>query len=144
MSGSWAGAPVTKLLAASTFLGAFLGAWAPRALAALKLGAPRQVFERGEAWRVVTSMLFCDSLVAAGVSSFLLFRFRVFERQMGSSKFAAFVAMAAAAAAAARVGLVAIPALGAAGLASGPLHVVFGLVPLFFCAGLRREGERAA
>ena len=77
-------------------------------------------------------------VTTAGVTAWLLFRLRLFERQMGTPKFAAFVATSTAVAAAARAALVTVPWLGAAGLASGPWHVVFGLLPLYFCARASR------
>lgn len=133
---SFRGAPLTKVLAYSCFLGPFVGSFISRGLlSTLTLSSSRHVYgPRPEIWRLFTSILTCDALIAAGVSCYLLWKLRLFERQMGSSKFAAFVVSSGLVAVAARGGLVAIPILGAAGLSSGPFHVIFGLMPLYFCA----------
>ena len=129
------GAPITKVIGFSCFLGPLLGTLiSPSALSFFTLSSARQIVgERHDLWRLVTSMLTCDALVAASVSCYLLWNLRLFERQMGSSKFAAFLFTSGICNAAARFGLILIPFLGTAGLASGPFHVIFGLLPLYFC-----------
>ena len=147
MAASWRGAPLTKVLASLLFVGplvSFLGG--ERALAALTLTSSRQVWgARTEPWRLLTSLLTADALLNAGVSYSLLWALRLFERQLGSSKFAAFVASSALAAAASRAALAAVPALGGAGFAAGPFHVMFGLLPLYYseCARGARAPLRA-
>lgn len=128
-------APITKVLVMGCAAASMLCAWVPGAGAALALSAPSQVLSRApELWRLLTSLAFADTAGAAAAACFLLYRFRLFERQMSSSKFGAFVAASTAFAAASRVGLVALPVVGAAGLASGPFHLVFGLLPLYYRA----------
>lgn len=133
------GAPLTKVIALSCFLGPLMGTFvSPSVLAAFTVSSPLQVLgPRYNFWRLVTSMLACEGLVAAGVSCCLLWNLRLFERQMGSSKFAAFLLSSGIFAASARVGLLLIPWVGVTGLASGPFHVIFGLLPLYFCASKR-------
>ena len=143
---SFRGAPLSKVLAYSCFLGPLVGSFVSRGLlSSLTLSSSRHVYgPRPEIWRLFTSILSCDALIAAGVSCYLLWKLRLFERQMGSSKFAAFVVSSGLVAVAARAGLVAIPFLGAAGLSSGPFHVIFGLIPLYFCALLSIASVEAA
>ncbi len=136
------GAPITKIVGFSCFLGPLLGTLiSPSVLSFLTLSSARQIVggERHDFWRLVTSMLTCDALVAASVSCYLLWNLRLFERQMGSSKFAAFLLSSGVFNAAARYGLILIPFLGTTGLASGPFHVIFGLLPLYFCALLLQD-----
>ena len=131
------GAPVTLLLTYTVLGGSFLTNVAgPKLGAALALTSPAQVFAaRPEVWRLLTSsLLLCDDFGAALVASFLLYRLRLFERQMGSSKFAAVVCLGTAVAALARAAFLAAPGLGARGVAAGPFQVVMGLLPLYYCA----------
>jgi membrane associated rhomboid family serine protease len=130
------GAPVTSLLYYTIFGGTFLAGLVPKLGAQLALASPAQLFSaRPEVWRLFTSsLLMCDELGGAIVASFLLYRLRLFERQMGSSKFAAFVCLGTAVDSVARLGFLALPVLGARGVAAGPFQVVMGLMPLFYCA----------
>jgi membrane associated rhomboid family serine protease len=85
-----------------------------------------------QVWRLFTSLLLTESLGECAVSGFLLYTFRLFERQLGSSKFAVFLLLASAVAVAARGALVAlVPETAMHGLASGPYHIIFGLLPLY-------------
>ena len=134
--GGFRGAPVTQLLTYLTLGGTLLSGVIPRLPAALSLARPSQL---PQAWRLLTSsLLLCDDLGAALVAAYLLYRLRLFERQMGSSKFAAFVCLGTAADGLARLAFVALPALGGGGgVASGPFQVVMGLLPLYFRAWRR-------
>jgi membrane associated rhomboid family serine protease len=91
----------------------------------------------GQAWRLFTSQLACESLAEGGVTWFLLYKFRSFERQMGTAKFVAFMICIIAVAAAGRLGLAVLlesrSGGGGAGVASGPYELVFALLVYFFC-----------
>lgn len=94
-----------------------------------------QVLSSLQLWRLFTSLWPSSNLMEGIVSWFLLYRFRLFEREMGSSKFAAFCLLSSVVAMAARAGLLAaVPSTVMRGIASGPYHIIFGLFPLFFHA----------
>jgi membrane associated rhomboid family serine protease len=129
------GAPITKCLCYTVMLGTFFSQLWPKLFDRLSLDAAPAVLRRGELWRLATSsLLLCDNFVAAGVSAYLLYHLRMFERQMGSSKFGAFLTLASLADAGARAAFLLVPGAGAQGVASGPFHVIFGLLPLYFRA----------
>ena len=135
---SFRGAPITLCLCSTLVLGTFLAGSLPKVRQALALESAASVLapHRAELWRLLTSSLFlCDNLVAAGVSAYLLFHLRFFERQLGSSKFGAYVTLSTLADAGARAAFLALPGgVGALGVASGPLHLIFGLLPLYIRA----------
>jgi len=58
----------------------------------LELTNLENLFPGFELWRLITSNLFFSSALEAMCGVYLLYHFRLFERQMGSSKFAAFIA----------------------------------------------------
>jgi hypothetical protein len=130
------GAPITYCLCSTLFLGTLFTSLWERLYAQLSLESAQQVLSyRSELWRLLTSsMLLSDNLIAAGVTCFLLFQLRFFERQMGSSKFGAYVTLFTLLDMASRAGMLAIPGLGEHGVASGPFHLVFGLIPLYIRA----------
>ena len=130
------GAPVTLILAYTVFGGSFFAGLWPKLGGALSLASPAQLLSsRPEVWRLFTSsLLLCDDFGGALVTSYLLYQLRLFERQMGSSKFAAFVCLGTAVDGAARLGFLALPAFGARGVSAGPFQVVMGLLPLYYCA----------
>jgi len=135
---SFRGAPITLCLCSTLVLGTFLAGSLPKVRQALALESAASVLapHRAELWRLLTSSLcLCDNLVAAGVSAYLLFHLRFFERQLGSSKFGAYVTLSTLADAGARAAFLALPGgVGALGVASGPLHLIFGLLPLYIRA----------
>ena len=128
------GAPITKLLSVLCVSLTFLGETVfPRIADRLILSRAASVLKHGEVWRLFTSSLFlCDGLVTALVSAGLLYSLRLFERQMGSSKFAAFIFVGTGLDAASRLAYLTIPGLGLRGVASGPFHIIFSLLPLYF------------
>jgi membrane associated rhomboid family serine protease len=132
------GAPITLCLCSTLVVGTFLAGSIPKVHQALALESAASVLapHRAELWRLLTSSLcLCDNLVAAGVSAYLLFHLRFFERQLGSSKFGAYVTLSTLADMGARAAFLALPGgVGALGVASGPLHLIFGLLPLYFRA----------
>ena len=144
-SSPFRGAPITLCVCSSLLLGTFLAGSIPKLRQALALESAASVLapHRLELWRLATSsLLLCDNLVAAGVSAYLLFHLRLFERQMGSSKFGAYVTLCTLADMGARAAFLALPGrVGAHGVASGPLHLIFGLLPLYFRA-CPSEGAR--
>ncbi len=100
-------------------------------------------------WRLLTSLLPYEGLAEALVGTTLLYRLgRDFERMLGPRKYALFLLLASAAAVGARIALIAsLPSSAGsafvggatvphawlrAGLASGPYHVIFGLLPLYY------------
>lgn len=130
------GAPITLCVCSSIVLGTFLTGSIPRLHQALALESAAAILRRAEVWRLATSsLLLCDNLVAAGMSAYLLFHLRLFERQMGSSKFGAYATLCTLVDMGARAAFLALPGgVGAQGVASGPLHLIFGLLPLYFRA----------
>lgn len=107
-----------------------------------------QVLGRAQMWRHVTSLLPFEGLAEALLGVLLLYRQgRSMERLLGSSKYSLFVLLASVAAVGCRLGLISsLPSPGLhaplgggaphswirTGLASGPYHVIFGLLPLYY------------
>ena len=133
---SFRGAPLSKVLTLSTLCSFALLSIAPTLSSSLfALTSASQILSpRLQLYRLFTSALIPGPNFASVVIAYLVYNLRVIERQMGSPKFAAFLASSTLFAAAARAAIVTAPLVSATGLASGPLHVVFGLLPLYFCA----------
>jgi len=99
----------------------------------LLLTRASSVLLRGETWRLLSSsLLLCEDMVTAMVMGGMLYSLRLFERQMGSSKFGAFVFVGTALDVASRLAFLAIPGVGSKGVAAGPFHIIFSLLPLYF------------
>ena len=126
------GTPASKVLLASC-VGLTVLAASNRVQHALFLGDRAALFERGEAWRLFTSLLPSESLAEGLVSWFLLYRFRVFERQMGTAKFVAFSLLAFAWAVATNAALVAVP-FWRSGVAAGPYALIGALFVYYYRA----------
>ncbi len=128
------GAPVTQFLCYTVLsFSLFTGLW-DKLYAALALKSAVSVLSyHAELYRLLTSsLLFCDNMIAAAFAAYLLFYLRLFERQMGSSKYAAYVTLCTLVDMGARAAFLAMPGgLGAEGVASGPFHIIFGLLPLY-------------
>ena len=93
------------------------------------------MFAGGQVWRLLTSLLPSGSLVEGCVSWFLLYRFRTFERQMGSARFSLFLVLVAGWAVAARAAALAVlPLASVGGIASGPYELIFALFVYYFRA----------
>lgn len=88
------------------------------------------ILVRGELWRLLSSLLPSESLAEGLLSWFLLYRFRIFERFMGSAKFTAFVFVALTWAVLSNALLVTLPFM-TTGVASGPYCLVFALFVYF-------------
>ena len=136
MGAYFRGAPITLCLCSTVVLGTLLTGSLPRLYDALSLTSAASVLSyRAELWRLLTSsLLLSDSLPAAGLSAYLLYHLRLFERQMGSSKFGAYVTVCTLVDIGARAAFLAIPRVGSGGVAAGPFHIIFGLLPLYFRA----------
>lgn len=136
MADTFRGAPLSKVLTMSTLCSFALLSIAPALSPSyFALTSASQILApRLQLYRLFTSALIPGPTFASVVIAYLVYNLRVIERQMGSPKFAAFLASSTLFAAAARAALVTVPLVSATGLASGPLHVVFGLLPLYFCA----------
>ena len=127
------GAPITKLLITSTLCITLLTELWPRVGEKLLLSRASSVLLRGESWRLLSSsLLLCEDMVTAMVMGGMLYSLRLFERQMGSSKFGAFVFVGTALDVASRLAFLAIPGVGSKGVAAGPFHIIFSLLPLYF------------
>ena len=92
-----------------------------------------QVVKRGEVWRLFSSMWPANSVAAAIVTGLLLYRFRTFERQMGSSRFSMFVFFATIWALGIRAALVfGGGPLTSSGLTSGPTELLCALFVYYY------------
>ena len=89
-------APVTKALLLSSVALTLLCSSSPGAARALLAQSRAQLAPGAQPWRALTSLLPCESLPEGLATWTLLYWFRAFERQLGSSKFAAFVALSSA------------------------------------------------
>lgn len=95
-------------------------------------GSPAQLFGQGQWYRLYSSLIPCNTLAEGIFSWLLLYRFRAFERQMGSSRFTTFLLLCGAWAVTSRLALLyLLPGLTAAGIASGPYELVFALFAYF-------------
>ena len=132
-------APVSKLVACGTAAASLL-AHVMRAHHAVAL-TPRGL-NRGELWRLLTSNLVFTSPGEALFGMYLLYHFRVFERQRGSAKYGVFALVCAAMSTGLQAAVILPLAsasaigrhrLGREPLASGPHAFVFAhFVPYFF------------
>lgn len=80
-------APVTKVICLSTYF-AYFAFSSIRETTSLNLDYAR-IFQNREYWRIITSNLAFSSFFELIVGGILIYYFRQFERQMGSSKFCA-------------------------------------------------------
>lgn len=136
MASSFEGAPLSRLAFVSTTLSSLLMSSSTKALYGLELG---RVLARGEAWRLATHAIAFGSLGETVVGAIHLYRFRRFERMLGSRKFGAFALIVCSLATSLTVGLVVTlgERAGDQGLnylrpASGPYALIFGMYPLFY------------
>jgi membrane associated rhomboid family serine protease len=135
MASTFRGAPLSKALAISSLSLFALLSVVPTSI--FSLSSASQIYSsRPQLARLLTSALIPDPNFGSLVIAFLIYQLRVLERALGTPKFAVFFASSTLFAAATRAALIAAPIASTAGLASGPLHVVFGLLPLYFCAHL--------
>ena len=89
--------------------------------------------KQGQAWRLLSSLWPAESIAAGLVTCFLLYRFRTFERQMGSSRFSMFVLFCTIWAMGTRAAIVfGGGPLTRSGLVSGPMELVFALFVYFY------------
>ena len=145
MASGYHGAPVTKLLTC-VVVGLSLLASSPRLGSSsewLPLESRDQIVRAGEVWRLLSSQWFAGSFASCLVQVMLLYRFRTFERLMGSPRFSMFVLLTCVWAAASRGVLVlAGGPLTARGFSSGPLELVFALMVYFARAWGRHAWAR--
>lgn len=85
----------------------------------------------GQAWRLASSVWPAPSVAGGLVVGYLLYRFRTFERQMGSGRYSLFLLLATAWAVGARAAWV-YGGVAPAGLSSGPLEPLFALFVYFY------------
>lgn len=123
-------APATKLVLGVCGLLSLVVS-APRLSVSLSLDGAAQLLERGQWWRLASSLWPASSVAGGLVTAFLLYRFRTFERQMGSSRFSALLLLVTAWAAGTRAGLV-LSGAAPHGLASGPLELLGALFVYYF------------
>lgn len=135
MTSDFRGAPATKALLAVCVTLTVIGASSRGVFA---VSDRSSILSRGEVWRLFTSLLPSDSIAEGLLSWFLLYRFRVLERHMGTAKFTAFVLLAIAWAALANAAFVAAP-FWDSGVASGPYVLIFALFVYFFSAWCQRR-----
>lgn len=132
MAATFEGCPVSRLCFLGHTAASLLLSPAFKRDLAFNLG---RTLARGEAWRLVTHHAAFETLGEAALGAIALYRFRRFERYLGSRKFVCFAAMAAGtttALLAAGARLLPRRDEGAAFLpASGPYGLVFGLFGLF-------------
>ena len=102
----------------------------------LVVDSARQVFGSGaHRLRLLTSLLPSSSLAEGMVSWYLIYRFRTFERQMGTARFSMLVVLCFAWAVTARIAaLTFLPSVARAGIASGPYELIFALFVYYFRA----------
>jgi len=127
-------APVSKALLIFSVASTFFCEAIPRVAPFVFLTSRDDLINKGQVWRLITSLLPCDSLPAGLATWLLLYWFRFFERQLGSSKYAAYVTFSAILAAVTRLLLIALPRngiVGVAGFSAGPAFIALGLVPLY-------------
>ena len=127
-------APVSKALLIFSVASTFLCEAIPRVAPFVFLTSRDDLINKGQVWRLITSLLPCDSLPAGLATWLLLYWFRIFERQLGSSKYAAYVTFSAIVAVITRLLLIALPRngiVGVAGFSAGPAFIALGLVPLY-------------
>mmetsp|Transcript_11580 Transcript_11580/g.35686 ORF Transcript_11580/g.35686 Transcript_11580/m.35686 type:complete len:240 (+) Transcript_11580:289-1008(+) len=128
------GAPVSRLIFAGAGLATLLLPAGVKDALALDLGA---VLARGEWWRLVTHHVAFDGLGSAALGMIALFRFKRFERYMGSRKFCVFAMVAPAFSTALLVGGAVLFRRRDEGApffkpASGPYALCFGMYWLFY------------
>ena len=136
MASDFRGAPATKALIAVCVT---LTVIAASSRGVFAVSDRSSILSRGEVWRLFTSLLPSDSIGEGLLSWFLLYRFRVLERHMGTAKFTAFVLIAFVWAALANAAFVAAP-FWDSGVASGPYVLIFALFVYFFSAWCQRRG----
>jgi membrane associated rhomboid family serine protease len=127
-------APVSKTLLILSVASTFLCEAIPRLAPFIFLTSRDDLITKGQVWRLLTSLLPCDSLPAGLATWLLLYWFRFFERQLGSSKFAAYVTFSVFLAIVSRLSLAALPRnviVGVSGFSAGPAFIALGLVPLY-------------
>ena len=123
------GAPVCRIVACGGLASAFFLPASAKARLALDLGA---VLARGEWFRLISHHWVFDGLGEAALGSLALFRFRRFERYLGSRKFCGFVLSTSAITTLLVVGGCVLFPSYIRTPASGPYALIFGLYALFY------------
>lgn len=124
-------APLTKLLLAVCIVGTILsGSAASKGQLLFSASNRALLLDKGQWWRLATSLFASDGLAEGLLSWFLLYRFRVVERQFGTAKFTLFVMMCLLWALGIRSALILSPAL--SGVASGPYELLFALFACYY------------
>jgi membrane associated rhomboid family serine protease len=103
----------------------------PSPLAVSAADSRDQVAKAGQAWRLASSLAPAPSVAAGLAAGFLLYRFRTFERQMGSGRFSLLLLLATAWAVATRAAWV-YGGLAPTGVSSGPIELLFALFVYFY------------
>jgi hypothetical protein len=135
MSDQFRGAPVSKVLV-TLCAGLTIVAAASKIQPLLIISSRDAILARTELWRLFTSLVPSESLAEGLLSWFLLYRFRMFERHMGTAKFLSFVLAAFVWGSMMNAAIVALPFMGS-GVASGPYVLVFALFVYFYRAYAR-------
>ena len=127
-------APISKALLVCSVASTLFCEAIPRAASFVFLTSRDDIIFKGQVWRLVTSLLPCDSFPAGLATWLLLYWFRFFERQLGSSKFAAYITFSTVLTILTRVSLCFLPRndlVGLNGFLAGPAFIALGLVPLY-------------
>lgn len=133
---SFEGAPLCRLAFASTTLSSLLLSTTTKARLGLDWG---RVLVQGEVWRLASSQVAFETLGETVIGAIHLYRFRRFERLLGSRRFGAFALIVCSLATSLATGLVVV--LSERGRdqgvnylrpASGPYAFIFGMYSLFY------------
>ncbi|KAJ8614458.1 hypothetical protein CTAYLR_000828 [Chrysophaeum taylorii] len=136
MATSFEGAPLCRIAFVSSALNSLFLSSSTKAKMSLDLG---RVLARGEVWRLLTHHIAFESLGETVIGAVHLYRFRRFERMLGSRKFGAFALIACSLATSLATGIVFV--VGERGrdqgaeymrIASGPYALIFSMYSLFY------------
>lgn len=135
MASSFEGAPLCRLAFVSGTMTSLFLSSSTKAKLTLDLG---RVLARGEVWRFASHHVAFESLGETVIGAIHLYRFRRFERMLGSRKFGAFALMVCGIATSLVTGLVVIVGERARDegftylrVASGPYALIFGMYSLY-------------
>eukprot|EP00026_Physarum_polycephalum_P013383 Phypoly_transcript_13778.p1 GENE.Phypoly_transcript_13778~~Phypoly_transcript_13778.p1 ORF type:complete len:285 (+),score=28.28 Phypoly_transcript_13778:129-983(+) len=123
-------APLIKLITLSTGVSTFLFPLTLRR--SLELSSLEQLTQSHQLWRIFTNNLFFSSTLEAVLGIVLLYHFRLFERQMGPAKFAAFAATTWGTSALVTLAGLVIYNTKNSNPASGPYALIFALIVQYF------------
>jgi len=96
------------------------------------IGDSSQILISHQLWRLFTSLFPSESLMEGLLSWYILYTFRILEQEYGSSKYVIFIILSTILGILSRLLYIStISSTVMTGIASGPYHIIYGLLPLY-------------